>query len=145
MKARQNLYLEPKLNSQLEALAEKPGGSKSAILNDALRAYLRNRGAATPDDDQTVRLDRLFSHLARIERNQQVVIESLALFIRYQLGNAPPLPAREQAAAHALGKDRFEVFIAQISRRIADGKSVSLDVIARASANPDQIARMAAE
>jgi hypothetical protein len=145
MKARQNLYLEPKLNSQLEALAEKPGGSKSAILNDALRAYLRKRGAATPDEDLTVRLDRLFNHLARIERNQQVAIESLALFIRYELGNTPPLPAREQAAAQALGKDRFEAFIVQISRRIADGKSVSLDVIARASANPDQITRMAAE
>lgn len=44
-------------------------------------------------------------------------------------------PAVEQATANALGADRFQTFIAQISRRIAGGKSVGTEVIERAKSN----------
>jgi predicted transcriptional regulator len=44
MKPRQNIYLDDDLNQHLETLAAKPGSSKSAIIRDALTAYLARRG-----------------------------------------------------------------------------------------------------
>jgi len=44
MKPRFNLYFDEELAGQLDALAAKPGASKSAIVADALRQFLN--GAA---------------------------------------------------------------------------------------------------
>ena|SRR3546814_383478 len=133
MKPRHHLYLDDELTEQLEALAAKPGSSKSAIVADALRAYLARRAARELDDLLKVRLNRIGSQLNRIERDQQIVLESLALFIRYQLTVTAPLPEADQAAARALGQERFQAFIDQVGRRIADGRTLTHDVLARAS------------
>ena len=45
MKPRHHLYLDDALTAELERLAKVPGASKSAIIADALQAYL-TRGAA---------------------------------------------------------------------------------------------------
>lgn len=122
MKPRHHLYLDDELTEQLEALAAKPGSSKSAIVSDALRSYLARRGSKEIDDLLKVRLDRFGAQLNRIERDQQVVLESLALFVRYQLTVTAPLPEPDQAA-RAVGQDRFQAFIDQVGRQLANGKS----------------------
>ena len=124
MKPRHHLYLDDALTERLEALAAKPGSSKSAIVADALKSYLDRRGARELDDLLKVRLDRQGSQLNRLERDQQIVMESLALFIRHYLTVTPPLPSSEQSAAHAVGQDRFQSFIDQVGRRIAGGRSL---------------------
>lgn len=122
MKPRHHLYLDDELTERLDALAAKPGSSKSAIVADALRAYLARRGAKELDDLLKVRLDRIGAQLNRIERDQQVVLESLALFVRYQLTVTAPLPEPDQAA-RAVGQDRFQAFIDQVGRQMANGRS----------------------
>ncbi len=122
-KARYQLYLEPELSQRLEDLASKKGHCKSAILADALRAYLNRRGAKELDDLLGVRLGRL-------ERDQQVVLESMALFIRYYLTVTAPLPESDKAAI-ALGQDRFRAFIDQVARRLAGGKGLTHDMLIR--------------
>lgn len=131
MKPRHHLYLDDALTERLEGLAAKPGSSKSAIVADALRTYLTRRGASELDEMLKVRLDRIGKQLNRIERDQQIVLETLALFIRYQLTVTPPLPEADQAAARAIGQDRFQHFIDQVGRRLASGKSVGADLLAR--------------
>jgi len=133
MKPRHNLYLDDVITEQLEALASRRGGSKSAIVADALRAWLARRAANEIDDLLRVRLDRISAQLHRIERDQRIVMESLGLFIRYQLTVTPPLPESEQAAARAIGQDRFQAFIDQVGRRMAGGRSFAEDVRSRAS------------
>ncbi|GLS33451.1 Ribbon-helix-helix protein, copG family [Mesorhizobium albiziae] len=120
MKPRHHLYLDDDLTAQLEALAAKPGSSKSAIVADALRAWLARRGAREIDDVLKMRLDRFNAQLNRIERDNQVLLETLALFIRYQLTVTAPLPEPDQAA-RAVGRDRFHAFIDQVGRQIAGG------------------------
>jgi len=137
MKPRHHLYLDDELTERLEALAAKPGSSKSAIVADALRGYLDRRGARELDDLLKIRLDRQGSRLSRIERDQQIVMESLALFIRYYLMVTPPLPDSEQGAARAIGQDRFQAFIDQVGRRIAGGKSLR-DTLIRESETRDE-------
>ncbi len=118
---RHQLYLAPDVTARLEALAGKPGATKSAILADAVTAWLNRRGADELDEKFAVRLDRMSNQLARIERDGQIMLESLALFIHYQLSVCAPL-AEGDSAARAIGRDRFNAFITQVGRHIATGK-----------------------
>lgn len=131
MKPRLNVYLDDELNDRLDALAAKPGSSKSAIVSDALRHYLARGAAAEIDAVLKARLEKIARHLARLERDQQIVLETLALFIRFELTVTSPLPEGDQAAAKALGTERFNSFVDQVGRRIAGGKSLTRDVLER--------------
>lgn len=119
-KIRHQLFLDADLSEKLEALAARPGASKSAILADAVAAWLTRRGSQELDDRFGLRLNRISAQLNRIERDGQVLLESLALFVRYQLTVTAPLPEPD-AAARAIGRDRFQSFVDQVGRQIADG------------------------
>lgn len=119
-KVRHQLFLDADLSEKLEALAAKPGASKSAILADAVAAWLNRRGSHELDERFGVRLNRISAQLNRIERDGQVLLETLALFVRYQLTVTAPLPEADQAA-RAVGRDRFQAFVDQVGRQIAGG------------------------
>ncbi|WP_077147838.1 type II toxin-antitoxin system VapB family antitoxin [Sphingopyxis sp. KK2] len=121
MKYRQNLYLDRPLGEALDALAAKPGATKSGIVNAALAAYLARRGSKEIDDLLKVRLDRMSREMGRVARDVEVLLESLSLFVRYQLMVTAPLPEADHAA-RAVGRERFEAFVAQVGRQIAGGK-----------------------
>lgn len=118
MKPRHHLYLDDDLTAQLDALATKPGSSKSAIVADALRQHFGRRGAREIDEALRIRLDRHARQLDRIERDLQVLLESLALSVRYQLTVTAPLPEPDRAA-RAVGQERFQKFIDQVGRQLA--------------------------
>jgi len=120
-KVRHQLFLPKPLSDRLEALAAKPGASKSAILVDALTAWLNRRGASELDDRFGLRLDRMSTALARIERDGHVMLETLALFVRFELSIQAPLADGDQAG-RAVGRERFEAFVAQVGRQVAAGK-----------------------
>jgi hypothetical protein len=124
MKPRQNLYLEPKLSEELDRLAKKPGSSKSAIVADALRAHLAHGGAKPVDEAFRLRLDKITTQLGRLERNQRVLIETLAAYVRFHFSVLPPVPEQQQAAARALAQERFQAFIEQVGRRVS-GRGVA--------------------
>ena len=119
-KCRHQLYLDEDITEKLETLAAKPGTSKSAILADAVKAWLTRRGTQELDDRFGHRLERISTQLGRLERDQQIMMESLALFVRYQLTINAPLPEPDKAA-RAVGRDRFQAFIDQVGRHIASG------------------------
>lgn len=119
-KIRHQLFLPKDVTERLEALAAKPGASKSAILTDALIAWLNRRAGHELDDRFGLRLNRISMQLGRIERDGLVLLESLALFIRYQLNVTAPLPEAD-AAARAVGRDRFQAFIEQVARQLVRG------------------------
>ena len=56
-----------------------------------------------------------------VRRDLEILLESHALFVRYQLTVTAPLPEADTAAL-AIGNDRFERFISQLGRQIAGGK-----------------------
>jgi hypothetical protein len=118
---RHQLFLPAPISVRLEALAAKPGASKSAILADAVSAWLERRGASELDDRFGLRLDRLTTALGRIERDGHILLETLALFVRYELAIHAPL-AENDAAGRALAAKRFEAFVAQVGCQIAGGR-----------------------
>jgi len=121
MKVRQNLYIDRELSDALEALASRPGGNKSRLVNDAIAAWLARQGTKEIDDLFKGRLDRLSRELGLVRRDLYVVLESFALFVRFYLLVTAPLPDAD-TAAFAVGMDRFEQFLGQLSRQVASGK-----------------------
>lgn len=129
MKPRLCVYLSDPVDQQLALAAKRPGASKSAITEAALSAFLLPDKDGKPDPVLVRRLDRMSRQLDRIDRDQTVVSETLALFIRYYLTITPPLPGADQDVARALGKERFEYFVTQLARRLAGGKNLVRDVL----------------
>lgn len=120
-RVRHQLFLPRPLSDRLEALAAKPGASKSAILADAVTAWLNRRGASELEDRFAIRLDRLTQSIGRVDRDTQVILETLALFIRFELSIQVPL-AENDAAGRALAAKRFEAFVQQVGRQVATGR-----------------------
>lgn len=117
---RYQLFLPEELSHRLEALAAKPGATKSAILVDALTAWLNRQAASELENRFNARLDRMSLALGRIERDGHVLLESLALFIRYELMVQAPL-AEGDEAARAVGRDRFNAFVERVGEAMASG------------------------
>lgn len=120
MKVRQNLYIDRALSDALEALAAGTAGNKSRLVNDALADWLARRGTKEVDDLLKHRLDRITREIEHARRDIEVLLESLSLFVRYQLMVTAPLPDAD--AAVAVGRDRFEKFVAQVGRQLAAGR-----------------------
>jgi hypothetical protein len=120
-KVRYQLFLPEELSARFEALAARPGASKSAILVDALTAWLGRQAVSELENRFSARLDRMSLALGRIERDGHILLESLALFVRYQLMIQAPL-AEGDDAARAMGGDRFNAFVERVGEAMASGK-----------------------
>lgn len=126
-KVRHQLFLPKAVSERLEVLAAKPGASKSAILADAVTAWLNRRGASELEDKFALRLDRMTKALGRVERDGHILLETLSLFVRYELAIHAPL-AENDSAGRALAAKRFDAFIAQVGRQLASGRrTIQLD------------------
>jgi hypothetical protein len=123
-RARLNVFLEREHERRLADLATLRGLSKSSIVAAALAAFLSPEGADRREAAIATRLDRLTRQFERLERDQQIGLETLALFIRYTLAVTPPVPAAQQAAARAQGTARFGQFIEQLGRHLQRGGSL---------------------
>lgn len=136
MKWRLEISLDDDLHRWLDRVAARPGSSKTAIVSDALRAYLARGAAAAIDPMLRTRLDKVSEQLDRFERNQHVLLESLGLFVRHELSLRAPLPESQQAAARAQGQQRFATFVEEVVRRIARGRSLADEVFTRIKERP---------
>ena len=127
---RHQLFLPKELSKRLEVLAAKPGATKSAILVDALTAWLNRRAASELEDKFGARLDRMTNAIGRIERDGHVLLETLALFVLIELTVNAPLPKGDDAA-RAVGRARFEEFVTRVGERLASGRrTLAPDTIA---------------
>lgn len=127
-RARLSVYLEPDAEQRLAEIAALKGLSKSSIVAAALWSYLTPDGGDRREAAIAGRLDRLSRQFDRLERDQTILIETLALFVRHTLTVTTPLPAAHQAAAVAQGRERFRQFVDQLARRLQRGGSLVKEV-----------------
>jgi hypothetical protein len=123
-RARLNIFLEPDHARRLEELATLKGVSKSGIIAAALATYLSPDG---PDQRSTAvqrRLDVLSRQFDHLERDQTVLLETVALWVRHQLAVSTPVPEGLQETARAQGRARFADFVAQLARHLQRGGSL---------------------
>jgi predicted transcriptional regulator len=133
LKRRHEFYLDAEVSERLATMAAKPGSSKTAIMTDALKGYFDRAASTELDDRFKARLDKLSVQLGRLERDQEIVAEALALLARFQFSVTAPLSASDQAA-RSMAQDRFKAFIDQVSRRISSGRGLTEQILALTSA-----------
>jgi hypothetical protein len=117
-KCRHQFYLPDELSERLEALAAKPGASKTTILTDALTAWLDRRAAHELDNRFGARLDNHSRSAERMERKLDYLTEALGLFVRHQLTLTAHQPAFDAETRH-LGQLRYDDFVKLVGRLVA--------------------------
>lgn len=127
-RTRLNIFLEREHANRLDELACMKHLSKSSIVAAALASYLSPDGADRREAAIAKRLDRLHHLFERLERDQSIQIETLALFIRHHFAIAPTVPEGQQDAARAQGRVRFEQFVEQLARHLQHGHRFVKDV-----------------
>src|SRR3546814_14531877 len=108
MRARRNIYFEHEQARVLERLAATHGLSVSAVVGRAVASFLSPDAEHQHDAAVTRRLDRLTRQFERLERDQTILVEKLAPFVRHPLTVVPPGPEVPAAAARAQDRARFE-------------------------------------
>src|ERR1700733_3840177 len=127
-KVQLSIYLDPEIFASLEAYATRQGKPKSLVAEAAIGSFL------PPDDSDrreaaiAKRLDRIVRVLVRLERNDGITLETVALFIRFWLTSTPALPEQSSPAARAKGAERYDRFVDALGRRLSSGSTVLKEV-----------------
>ena len=131
-RTRMNVYFDPDLLAQVEALALRRQVSKSAIVEAAVASFLSGDTSDRLEAAMSRRLDKLGRQIDTLDEDLAVLGETVSLFIRIWLASTPPLPESAQASARAKGAERFEGFMQSLGLRLATGdrflKELSRDV-----------------
>jgi hypothetical protein len=120
-RTRMNVYFDPALLSQVEALALRRNVSKSAVIEAAVASFLSGDASERMEAALSRRLDRLGRQVEGLDEDLAVLGETLSLFIRFWMTVTPPLPETARDAARAKGAERFEGFLQSLGRRLATG------------------------
>ena len=147
-RTRMNVYFDPDLLAQVEALALRRQVSKSAIVEAAVASFLSGDTADRLEAAMSRRLDKLGREILALDEDLAVLGEAVSLFIRIWLSSTPPLPESAQAGARAKGAERFEGFMQSLGKRLATGdrflKELSRDMPAP-SGQDEPISEMVAD
>ncbi|NSX86324.1 ribbon-helix-helix protein, CopG family [Agrobacterium tumefaciens] len=131
-RTRMNVYFDPALLKQVEALALRRNISKSAIIEAAVASFLSGDTTEKLEAAMSRRLDRLGRQVGALDEDLAVLGETLALFVRFWLTFTPPISETAYAAARAKGAERFHGFMQTLGKRLATGdrflKELSRDV-----------------
>lgn len=127
-RARLNIFIEPEHARRLEDVAVHRGVSKSSVIAAALSSFLSPDAMDQREAAMAKRLDRLSRQFDRLERDQGILIETVALFVRHYLTLALPVPEQQQEAVRAQGRARYAQFIEQLARHIQRGRSLVREV-----------------
>ena len=134
-RARLNIFIEPAHAKRLDQVAAHRGVSKSAVIAAALAVFLSPDGEDQRQVALGKRLDRLSRQFERLERDQGVLIETFALYLRHYLTVALPVPEHQQDAMRAQGRARYAQFIQQLARHIQRGRSLVREIHAEGEAD----------
>lgn len=123
-KPRINLRLAADIYAKLDEATQRPGVTKSAIIEQALREYFNPEPRMGLEQRVLARLNAFDIRQGEIERDVAFTLEALGQFIFYWLTRTDPLPEGEREAAQALGQRRFDFFIEQVARKADNGNGV---------------------
>lgn len=131
-KTRMNVYFDPGLLKQVEALSLRRKVSKSAIIEAAVASFLSGDTSERLEAAMSRRVDKLGRQIDTLDEDLAVLGEALSLFIRFWLTVTPPLSESAQTSARAKGAERFDGFMQSLGRRLATGdrflKEMSRDI-----------------
>jgi predicted DNA-binding protein len=129
MRDRLNLSLPVEMIGRINDLASRKRVTRSAVVEAAVESFLSPDHADMQEAALTRRLDRLSRQVARLERDQRITTETLALFVRFWLTVTPPIPPEDHASAQAKGRERFEGFVETLGKRVQQGRGFADEVV----------------
>ena len=127
-KQRLSVYLEPSIQKLLADYASRRDHSLSLVAEAAIASFLSPDAAERQEVATTKRLDQIDRRLARVERDLNIAVETLAVFVRFWLTTNPPLPESTQTVARAQASERYDAFVAALGRRLAKGPKLREEV-----------------
>ena len=125
------VYVSRQIADQLSLACKDRTKNKSKLTETALTQLLPPKGNEQQEATVQRRLDKLSREVSLINRHQQIVIESLGIFIRHYLTLSPQIPQADIQAAQAYGHQRFQRFIEQLGKRLAGTQSLVADIAAQ--------------
>ena len=129
MRDRLNLSLPVEMIGRINDIASRKRVTRSAVVEAAVESFLSPDHADMQEAALTRRLDRLSRQVARLERDQRITTETLALFVRFWLTVTPPIPPEDQASAQAKGRERFEGFVETLGKRVQQGRGLADELV----------------
>jgi hypothetical protein len=132
-----NIRLSYEMQRTLEQMTLAPGVTKSAIVEDALRAYLDPTRTGGREQALMTRLDQFDLRQGAIERDLALCLETLGQYVLYWLTRTDPLPQDERGAAQTLGQRRFDFFIEQVVEKISSDSGLTSQLVGRNVDTPD--------
>ena len=122
MKPRLHPYVSQDNYDRVRAMAARPNETESSVVDRALSFYFVGRHDDLRDAAILRRLDRLTSQFSRLERNDLILTESNALFVRYFMTMTQPVPPSQMDAARAQGAARLERFVESLAQGLRAGR-----------------------
>lgn len=133
-RTRMNVYFDPALLKQVEALALRRNVSKSAVIEAAVASFMSGDTTERLEAAMSRRLDKLGRQFDILDEDIAVLGETLSLFVQFWLTLTPPLPDSAKQSARIKGNERFEGFMQALGKRLATGdrflKEISHDMAA---------------
>lgn len=137
MKPRLIAYVPPALHAKVVALSKKPGLTQSAVIEDALKVYFSVSVHHERDAALIKRQDDMLRQLARIEREQNAVIEMADMLAYYHLLFAPPMTDAQKDAAKSNARARLGEFREALTSRLSPGRKLLGEALADAVFSED--------
>jgi predicted transcriptional regulator len=128
MKVQTKVFLSRDLSLALDEASRRTRRSKSEIVQVAVASYLSPDGDEAAEAAVVRRLDRIGRALDRLERDVTISNEAVALFVKAWLTATPTLSAGDQKAQNAKGQERYVGFLEALSRRLAAGRLLRVEV-----------------
>jgi len=107
---------------RLRNIADRHETTLSAIVSAALDSYIDPKDETSLDDMLLRRMNKFDEKQAQIEHDQAAIMQMLARFVFYWLTRTDPLPEGDRDAAHALGQQRYDFFMDQVTKEMAQKK-----------------------
>ena len=123
-------YVPAHLHAKVVALSKKEGLTQSSVIEDALAVYFSVSIHHERDAALIERQDGMLRQLARIEREQNAVIEMADMIAYYQLAFSPPMTDDQRAAARERGRTRHDMFRDQLTARLNSGRKLLGEALA---------------
>ncbi len=128
-KVRCSVRLSPDLDDALTKLqGQRRGVSRTDIIEAAVKEFLYPKGADRKEAIVGRSLDRIERRVKAIERNQEIIGETLSMFIRSWLTNTLELPEDQKPTAEKAGGRRYKKFLEALSLRLQSGRSLFDDL-----------------
>jgi hypothetical protein len=122
-----SVQLSETVFERLEAATDRPGVSKSRVVEAALERFL---DLGPPIEGVLYEyMDRMSKQLERLTGEVQIISEMVALHARYHLTVNPPLGRSERREACLLGDARFKALAEQVDRRVRLGRPLMRETI----------------